>query len=189
MVESGAAEQAKTGSTHEPLCRVRWEKSMTIKEFQAPAENDSLNRVAGVEQHLSPVLHDLIALAINTKQAHWHVRGANFMGVHLFLDEVVTHAQAAADEVAERVVALGLPVDGRVGTVAKRTSTPEMSPGFQQSMTTVSEVVAQLDATIETVNAAISGLDDIDPVSQDVVIAIAQQLDKDRWFLFSHYAE
>ena len=44
-------------------------------------------------------------------------------------------------------------------------------------------------ATIATVNAAIAGLDDIDPVSQDVVIAIAQQLDKDRWFLFSHYAE
>ena len=64
-----------------------------------------------------------------------------------------------------------------------------MSPGFQQSVTTVAEVVAQLDATIATVNAAIEGLDEIDPVSQDVVIAIAQQLDKDRWFLFSHYAE
>lgn len=164
-------------------------KQVTTKEFQAPVANDSLNRAVGVEQHLSPVLHDLIALAINTKQAHWHVRGANFMGVHEFLDQVVTHAQDAGDEVAERVVALGLPVDGRVGTVAKRTSTPEMSPGFQQSMTTVAEVVAQLDATIATVNAAIEGLDDIDPVSQDIVIAIAQQLDKDRWFLFSHYAE
>ena len=162
---------------------------MATREFQAPAANENLKRASGVEQHLSPVLHDLIALHVNTKQAHWHVRGANFMGVHLFLDEVVTHAQAAADEVAERVVALGLPVDGRIETVAKRTSSPEMSPGFQQSVTTVAEVVAQLDATIATVNAAIEGLDEIDPVSQDVVIAIAQQLDKDRWFLFSHYAE
>lgn len=162
---------------------------MTTKEFQVPAANDSLNRADGVEKHLSPVLHDLIALGVNAKQAHWHVRGANFIGVHEFLDQVVTNAQAAADEVAERVVALGLPVDGRIGTVAKRSTNPEMSPGFQQSTTSVAEVVAQLDATLETVNGAVKALDDIDPVSQDIVIAIAQQLDKDRWFLFSHYAE
>ncbi len=153
-----------------------------------PAAKDDLNRANGVEQHLTPVLHDLIALSVNGKQAHWHVRGANFMGVHEFLDAVVEHAQDAADEVAERVVALGLPVDGRIGTVAERTTTPEMSPGFQQSVDTVAEVVAQLDATLATVNAAVKALDDIDLVSQDIVIAIAQQLDKDRWFLFSHYA-
>jgi len=162
---------------------------MATKEFQVPAAKDNLNRVSGVEQHLSPVLHDLIALAVNTKQAHWHVRGENFMGVHEFLDEVVAHAQDAADTVAERVVALGLPVDGRISTVAKRSTNPEMQPGFQQSATTVAEVVAQLDATLETVNQAVKELDEIDLVSQDLVIGIAQQLDKDRWFLFSHYAE
>ncbi len=162
---------------------------MTTKEIHVPAAKDTLNRAAGVEAHLTPVLHDLIALGVNAKQAHWHVRGANFMGVHEFLDEVVAHAQDAADTVAERVVALGLPVDGRIGTVAKRATNPEMSPGFQQSTETVAEVVAQLDATLDTVNAAVAALDDIDLVSQDIVIAVAQQLDKDRWFLFSHYAD
>ncbi|MCA0345499.1 MAG: DNA starvation/stationary phase protection protein [Actinobacteria bacterium] len=162
---------------------------MTTKEFRVPAAKDDLNRASGVEQHLTPVLHDLIALAVNGKQAHWHVRGENFMGVHEFLDDVVAHAQDAADTVAERVVALGLPVDGRIGTVAKRATNPELSPGFQQSSVTVAEVVAQLDATLATVNAAVKALDDVDLVSQDIVIAVAQQLDKDRWFLFSHYAE
>lgn len=162
---------------------------MTTKEFRVPAAKDDLNRASGVEQHLTPVLHDLIALAVNGKQAHWHVRGENFMGVHEFLDDLVAHAQDAADTVAERVVALGLPVDGRIGTVAKRATNPELSPGFQQSSVTVAEVVAQLDATLATVNAAVKALDDVDLVSQDIVIAVAQQLDKDRWFLFSHYAE
>jgi starvation-inducible DNA-binding protein len=87
------------------------------------------------------------------------------------------------------MVALGLPVDGRIGTVAAQTTTPEMTVGFQQSDVTVREVVAQLDATLETIYAAVKGLDDIDPVSQDLAIAFAQQLDKDRWFLFSHYAD
>ena len=47
---------------------------------------------------------------------------------------------------------------------------------------------ASLDAAIATVYAAIDGLADIDAPSQDIVIALAQQLDKDRWFLSSHIA-
>ena len=89
----------------------------------------------------------------------------------------------------ERIVALGLPVDARIGTVAARTSTPELTPGFQQSSVVVREVVEQIDATLRTVYEAVDALEDIDAVSQDVVIAVAQQLDKDRWFLFSHFAE
>ncbi|QBE47470.1 Dps family protein [Leucobacter triazinivorans] len=162
---------------------------MATKQITVPAAQGDLHRPTGVAQYLSPVVHDLVALAVNGKQAHWHVRGENFMGVHEFLDEVVTHAQDGADEVAERIVALGLPVDARIGTVAARTTTPELSDGFQQSDVTVREIVAQLDATLETVYAAVKGLDDVDLVSQDIVIALAQQLDKDRWFLFSHYAE
>ena len=111
------------------------------------------------------------------------------VGVHEFLDVVVANAQDAADTVAERIVALGLPVDARIGTVAARTSTPELTPGFQQSSVVVREVVEQIDATLRTVYEAVDALEDIDAVSQDVVIAVAQQLDKDRWFLFSHFAE
>ncbi|MBN9613428.1 MAG: DNA starvation/stationary phase protection protein [Actinobacteria bacterium] len=156
---------------------------------QVPAAQGDLNRPTGVAQYLTPVVHDLVALAVNGKQAHWHVRGTNFVGVHEFLDTVVADAQAGADSVAERIVALGLPVDARIGTVAERTALPRLSPGFQQSAVTVREIVLQLDAALATIYQAIDGLDSIDPVSQDVAIAVAQQLDKDRWFLFSHFAE
>lgn len=162
---------------------------MATTQINIPAAQGDVQRPAGVSQYLTPVVQDLVALAVNGKQAHWHVRGANFMGVHLFLDDVVTHAQDGADTIAERIVALGLPVDARIGTVAEKSSNPVMSAGFQQSDNTVREVVAQLDATLETVYAAVKGLDDVDLVSQDLVIAIAEQLDKDRWFLYSHYAE
>ncbi|MBK0419133.1 DNA starvation/stationary phase protection protein [Leucobacter sp. CSA1] len=162
---------------------------MATKQIQVPAAQGDYSRPTGVEHYLSPVVHDLVALAVNGKQAHWHVRGENFIGVHEFLDVVVEHAQDGADTVAERIVALGLPVDARLGTVAERASTPALSAGFQQSKVTVREVVAQIDATLETVYAAVRGLEEVDPVSQDIAIAIAQQLDKDRWFLFSHFAE
>lgn len=158
-------------------------------DTEVPAAQGDPNRPTGVGQFLTPVLHDLIALGVNAKQAHWHVRGASFIGVHQFLDTVVADAQTAADTVAERIVALGLPVDARIETVAARTTTPELSPGFQQASVTVREMVAQLDATLKTLYQAIEGLESIDPVSQDLASSVAQQLDKDRWFLFSHFAE
>ena len=159
---------------------------MATTQITVPAAQGELHRPSGVSQYLTPVVHDLIALSVNGKQAHWHVRGTNFIAVHELLDEVVDRARDAYDEVAERIVALGLPVDGRIGTVAARTTTPELADGFQQADAAIRDMVAQIDATLVTVYAAVKGLEEIDPVSQDIVIAIAQQLDKDRWFLASH---
>ena len=143
---------------------------------------------SGVAQFLAPVVVDLQALAIDGKQAHWHVRGANFQAVHELLDVVVEHAQAYADSADERVVALGLPLDARVQTVASKTTTPKLTAGFQQSETTIAEIIASIDATLATVRTAIDELDELDLVSQDVAIAIAAGLEKDRWFLFAHLA-
>ncbi|WP_125099704.1 Dps family protein [Leucobacter chromiireducens] len=161
---------------------------MATTQITVPAAQGELHRPSGVSQYLTPVVHDLIALSVNGKQAHWHVRGTNFIAVHELLDEVVGRARDAYDEVAERIVALGLPVDGRIGTVAARTTTPELADGFRQADDAIRDMVAQIDATLVTVYAAVKGLEEIDPVSQDIVIAIAQQLDKDRWFLASHVA-
>ena len=141
---------------------------------------------AGTAQYLSPVVVDLTAIVVNGKQAHWHVRGANFIGVHELLDDIVDHAQEWADLAAERIVALGLPVDARISTVAAKTSTPELSEGFQQSDRTIAEVIALIDAASASVNTAVDELDELDQTSQDIAIEIARGLDKDRWFLFAH---
>jgi starvation-inducible DNA-binding protein len=144
---------------------------------------------AGVAQFLSPVVVDLTAIVVNGKQAHWHVRGANFIGVHELLDTIVDHAQEWADLAAERIVALGLPVDARLGTVAAKSTTPELTAGFRPSNETIAEVIAQLDAALVAVNTAVQELAELDQTSQDVAIEIARGLDKDRWFLFAHISE
>lgn len=143
---------------------------------------------SGVAQFLEPVVIDLEAMVVDTKQAHWHVRGANFQAVHELLDTLVAHVQDYADTAAERVVALGLPIDARVATVAAKTTVPPLAAGFQQSEKLIPEVIAQIDATLKSVRTAIEELAELDPASQDVVIEIARGLEKDRWFLFAHVA-
>lgn len=144
---------------------------------------------SGVAQYLSPVVIDLTALALEGKQAHWHVRGANFIAVHELLDTVVDHARSGSDQAAERIAALGLPLDARTSTVSKKTTVPSVREGFQSSTVLIEDVVKAVDAVLVTLRAAIEGLGELDPVSEDIAIGITDQLELDRWFLFSHIAE
>ncbi len=143
---------------------------------------------AGVAQFLAPVVLDLEALVVNGKQAHWHVRGGSFQAIHHLLDELVEHAQDYADSAAERVVALGLPIDARLSTVAAQSTLPALAEGFQDWPVTVEQVVAQIDAALVTVREAVEGLDEVDLNSQDVAIGIERGLTKDRWLLQAHIA-
>ena len=65
------------------------------------------------------------ALAVDGKQAHWHVRGANFQAVHELLDVIVDHAQDYADMAAERSSPSGCRSTPASQTVAAKTTTPD----------------------------------------------------------------
>ena len=144
---------------------------------------------AASAQFLSPVVLGLQALTINGKQAHWHVRGANFVGVHELLDTIVAHAGDWADTAAERIVALGLPIDARVQTVAAKAKATEVPAGFTKSDELIRDVISDIDAILVDLKTAIDGLGEVDVTSQDVAIEIMRGLDKDRWFLFAHISE
>ncbi len=154
-----------------------------IDQTQASAED-----VNGTQQYLAPIVWDLQSLVLDGKMAHWHIRGDNFIAVHELLDKVVKHAQKYADEAAERTVALGLPIDARITTIAAKKTLPEMKDGFQNYGPMIQQVVTQMDAAIATVRKAVEGLDDIDLSSQDVAIGIERGLVEDRWFLAAHLA-
>ena len=144
---------------------------------------------AASAQFLSPVVLGLQALTINGKQAHWHVRGSNFVGVHELLDTIVAHAGDWADTAAERIVALGLPIDARVQTVAAKAKATEVPAGFTKSDELIRDVISDIDGIIVDLKTAIDGLGEVDVTSQDVAVEIMRGLDKDRWFLFAHISE
>ncbi|GAA2759854.1 DNA starvation/stationary phase protection protein [Actinopolymorpha rutila] len=134
-----------------------------------------------VAKVLQPVLVDLVGLALNGKQLHWHVRGRYFLPVHERLDAVIDDAREFADTVAERLVALDVLADGRPATVATTTNLPEVAPGFTSDDKVVGAVVDQLDATIARARAAMEALETTDTVSQDIVIEALRALEKHRW--------
>ena len=68
------------------------------------------------EQIVDALNTDLAATYVlyhQLKKHHWVVEGAEFRDLHLFLEEAYEHAEEFADELAERVQALGgVPVSG-----------------------------------------------------------------------------
>ncbi|MGH9010954.1 MAG: Dps family protein [Acidimicrobiia bacterium] len=136
-----------------------------------------------VAAELQDLLVDFTALALNGKQAHWHVTGRLFVPLHEQLDAIVNDARAWADLVAERAVTLGAPVDGRPSTVAETTRVTPFQAGFVDDEKVVRLVVEELTEVAERTRSAVQRLGDLDLVSQDLLIEILRALEKHLWML------
>ncbi|MEV8599160.1 DNA starvation/stationary phase protection protein [Streptomyces griseoviridis] len=130
---------------------------------------------------LQGTLVDLLGLSLIAKQAHWNIVGPRFRSVHLQLDEVVDTARAYADTVAERAAALGVAPDGRPETIAAAFTLPSPKNGWLRDSDVVRLMVETLEAAIGRLRARIAATDRPDPVSQDLLISLTAELEKQRW--------
>ncbi|MFF0157010.1 Dps family protein [Streptomyces sp. NPDC005263] len=149
---------------------------MTVVKSTIP---DSARQVVG--DALQSTLVDLVGLSLIGKQAHWNLVGPRFRSIHLQLDEVVTAAREFSDTVAERAAALGLPPDGRPETIASAFTLPSPKDGWVRDTEVVQVMVEALEAAIGRLRERIEATDKADPVSQDLLITITAELEKQRW--------
>src|SRR5438309_5638759 len=73
---------------------------------------------------LNARLADGIDLALLTKQAHWNLKGPQFIAIHELLDEFRKQIDGHVDTIAERVVQLGGTALGTTQTVSKSSTLP-----------------------------------------------------------------
>ncbi|AYC37145.1 Dps family protein [Streptomyces griseorubiginosus] len=141
--------------------------------------SDSARETAG--EALQSTLVDLIGLSLIGKQAHWNIVGPRFRSIHLQLDEVVATARTFSDTVAERSAALGLPPDGRPETIAAAYTLPGSKNGWIKDDEVVRLVAETLEAAIGRLRERIEATEKADPVTQDLLIGITAELEKQRW--------
>jgi starvation-inducible DNA-binding protein len=130
---------------------------------------------------LQDSLVDLIDLHLLAKQAHWNLTGRNFRSIHLQLDEVVDLAREHADTVAERAVAIGQNPDGRARTVADHTKVHQLESGWLPDDKVIAAVTDMLGEMSGRFRERIEITDESDLVTQDILIAVAQDLDQQHW--------
>src|SRR5215510_14548141 len=70
-------------------------------------------------------LADAIDLQTQCKQAHWNVKGPNFIALHELFDKINEDVEDYVDMVAERAVQLGGIAEGTARMAVKRSSLAE----------------------------------------------------------------
>jgi starvation-inducible DNA-binding protein len=140
---------------------------------------DSDRRTTG--NALQGTLVDLLDLSLLAKQAHWNLYGPRFRSIHQQLDEVVTTARDYADQVAERAAALGVSPDGLAGTVASTSGLPAFPPGWIADTAAVEIVVEAFFVLIARMRTRIQDTGQSDAVSQDLLIGLTAELEKQSW--------
>jgi starvation-inducible DNA-binding protein len=68
---------------------------------------------------LKPLLADVFALYVKTKNFHWHMTGKHFRDYHLLLDEHGEQIFDMTDDVAERARKLGGPTLRSIGDITR----------------------------------------------------------------------
>jgi starvation-inducible DNA-binding protein len=94
---------------------------------------------------------------------------------------VVSAARTASDNVAERAAALGISPDGRAGTVAKTSGLDTVTDGWVKDGEVVEIMVAALSSVITRMRERVDATDKPDPVTQDLLIGITAELEKQHW--------
>jgi starvation-inducible DNA-binding protein len=134
---------------------------------------------------LERAVTDLIALGLVAKQAHWNVEGPSFRNLHLLLDELADVAREGGDLVAERSMSLGHNPDGRPETVAMNNPFASLPAGPLRD-TDVVPLFSEILADMRTRLRAGIDITASDPVTQGILIGVAEQLDKLGWMIGAH---
>ncbi|WP_283134752.1 Dps family protein [Rhizohabitans arisaemae] len=146
----------------------------------SPLSEDA-RRVTG--DALQGALTDLIGLSLLTKQAHWNVIGRHFRSLHLHFDEIVAIAREHADSVAERAITIGVNPDGRPATVAHNPKLPQLEAGYLDDGKVVTAMVEIVESIVGRMRERILVTEEPDPVTQDLLIEVTRDLEKQHWML------
>ena len=136
---------------------------------------------------LNQRLADAIDLQTMCKQAHWNVKGPQFIALHELFDDVNEAVAEYVDLIAERIVQLGGVAEGTARTVAERTALAEypitLSKG-EDHVGALSDVLAQFGRTARLGIEEMNELQDAD--SADILTEISRGIDKWLWFVEAH---
>jgi len=152
---------------------------------QAQAHLPALDehRRAEVGHELQATLVELVDLSLLGKQLHWNIYGRPFRPLHEHLDELVDSWRDLSDTVAERAVALGVAPDGQSAAVAAGADIEPVAAGSLDTDSATRELVVRLADVAERIRSRMDRIGELDVASQDVLVEVVRDLEKQLWML------
>jgi starvation-inducible DNA-binding protein len=136
---------------------------------------------------LNDRLADAIHLGLQVKQAHWNVKGPNFIGLHELFDAIYAIVQTHVDEIAERITAFGGTAEGTLAAVTARSHLPAYPTDLVNWRDHVATLSNSLALFGKAVRADIDRTADLgDAGTADLFTGISREIDKQLWFVEAH---
>lgn len=132
-------------------------------------------------------LASALDLQLQLKQAHWNVKGPNFIGLHELFDTIDEAVETYVDMIAERIVQLGGVAEGTVPVIAARSDLAEYPLDIAAGTAHVGAVSSALAKFGAQARKTIDEADKLeDAVTADLFTEVARGIDKWLWFVEAH---
>ena len=153
--------------------------------------NTKIDLAKGKREKLVEILNQRLADASNlksqAKQAHWNVKGPNFIALHELFDRVSTEVDTHVDDIAERITTLGGTAMGTVRLAAQNSSLAEYPHEITDGIAHVDAQSSALADFGRKVRANIDETDELgDADTADLFTGISRSIDKLLWFVEAH---
>lgn len=136
---------------------------------------------------LNARLADAIDLKSQAKQAHWNVKGMNFIALHELFDQVATAVETHSDTIAERITILGGTAEGTVRVAAEKSSLSQYPMEITDGRDHVDALSSALAEFGKKVRANIDDADEAgDKDTADIFTEVSREIDKLLWFVEAH---
>jgi starvation-inducible DNA-binding protein len=149
----------------------------------------STTRRSAIEM-LNEHLADAIDLHLQAKQAHWNIKGPNFVGLHELFDRVAAQATEFSDLIAERAVALGGVARGTVQAASAQSQLREypLEVGdWRAHVRSMQDALATFGRGVRKAIDDATALKDAD--TADLFTEISREIDKSLWMVEAHVQE
>ena len=140
-------------------------------------------KVAAILQERLNALNDL---HLTLKHVHWNVVGPNFIAVHQMLDPQVDTVRVMADDIAERIATLGVSPVGTPGALVAARTWKDYPIGRALAIEHLAELDKVYRGVIGSHRQAAADTDELDPVTNDLLIGQLHDLEKFQWFVRAH---
>jgi len=147
-------------------------------------ENLRVSMVELLQKHLA----SSIDLSYQAKQAHWNVKGSNFIGVHLLFDRLHEEAEGYVDTIAERLTALGGQARGTVQAASDGSLLDSYPLDLVDSMGHLKRLADSYAKWSGALREAVEESDEAgDDLTADLFTEVGRGIDKSLYFLESHF--
>ena len=147
--------------------------------------SDIAEQADQIQRAMNPILADVFAMYLKTKNFHWHMSGPHFRDYHLLFDEQADQLYAMTDPIAERIRKTGGSTLRSIGHIARVQRIKDNDADYVDPL----DMLAELREDNQTLAARLREVHEVVDEHHDIATASLienwiDETERRTWFLF-----